>query len=115
MDIKTTTTVGAVLLVLSLGMVGSSAVAQETPFDATHPRRAQVNERLERQNARIEHKVATGKMSKAKAAKLHQEDRQIRAEEKAMASQNGGHITKQEQKALNQQENKVSKQIERSH
>lgn len=28
-----------------------------------------------------------------------------------MASQNGGHITKQEQKPLNQQENQVSKQI----
>ncbi len=28
-----------------------------------------------------------------------------------MASQNGGHITKQEQKTLNQQENGVSKQI----
>jgi hypothetical protein len=28
-----------------------------------------------------------------------------------MASQNGGHITKSEQKVLNQQENQVSKQI----
>lgn len=28
-----------------------------------------------------------------------------------MASQNGGHITKAEQKALNQEENKVSKEI----
>jgi len=28
-----------------------------------------------------------------------------------MASQNGGHITKLEQRALNQQENRVSKQI----
>jgi hypothetical protein len=28
-----------------------------------------------------------------------------------MASQHGGHITKQEQRTLNQQENKVSRQI----
>jgi hypothetical protein len=28
-----------------------------------------------------------------------------------MAAQNGGHITKQEQRTLNQQENKVSRQI----
>ena len=28
-----------------------------------------------------------------------------------MASQNGGHITKQEQRTLNQQENAVSRQI----
>ena len=30
-----------------------------------------------------------------------------------MASQNGGHITKQEQRTLNQQENKVSNQIQK--
>ena len=50
-------------------------------------------------------------MSKAEAKKLHKEDHQIRKEEKSMASQNGGHITKLEQKTLNQQENSVSKQI----
>ena len=76
-----------------------------------HPRRAQVNRRLERQNDRIHDKVADGQMSKQEAAKLHHEDHQIRKEERIMASQNHGHITKQEQKTLNQQENKVSKQI----
>jgi hypothetical protein len=52
-----------------------------------------------------------GEITKAQAQKLHKEDRQIRGEERAMASQNGGHITKQEQKTLNQQENAVSRQI----
>lgn len=50
-------------------------------------------------------------MTKAQAAKLHKEDRQFRKEERAMASQNGGHITKREQKPLNQQENQVSREI----
>ena len=50
-------------------------------------------------------------MSKAKAARLQREDRKIRREERAMASMNGGHITKREQAVLNQQENAVSKQI----
>ena len=45
------------------------------------------------------------------AAALHKDDRQIRKEERLMASQNGSHITKQEQKTLNQQENAVSTQI----
>lgn len=76
-----------------------------------HPRRAQVNRRLENQHDRIHDKVADGQMSKREAAKLLKEDRQIRKEEKIMASQNNGHITKQEQKTLNQQENKVSNQI----
>jgi len=50
-------------------------------------------------------------MSKEDAAKLHKEDRNIRKEERMMASQNGGHITNQEKKTLNQQENAVSKEI----
>src|ERR1035441_7347972 len=47
-------------------------------------------------------------ITKAQAAKLHHQDHQIRKEERIMASQNGGHITKQEQRTLNQQENAVS-------
>jgi|HubBroStandDraft_6_1064221.scaffolds.fasta_scaffold1811904_1 hypothetical protein len=76
-----------------------------------HPRRKEVNHRLENQNDRIHDKVADGKMSKKEAGKLHREVHQIRQEERDMASQNHGHITKQEQKTLNQQENHVSKQI----
>jgi hypothetical protein len=83
----------------------------ETKWEKNHPRRDQVNDRLEQQNRRIKTEVAEGEMSKAKAAKLHTEDRQIRQEERDMAAQNGGHITKAEQKVLNQQENQVSRQI----
>jgi hypothetical protein len=70
-----------------------------------------VNKRLGNQNQRINKEVKTGQINKAQAATLHKDDRQIRKEERTMASQNGGHITKQEQKTLNQQENAVSKQI----
>ena len=98
------------LLSISLAGVASSALA-ETQWEKNHPRRDQVHDRLANQNKRIKNEVAEGEMSKAKAAKLHKEDRQIRREERLMASQNGGHITKQEQKTLNQQENAVSKQI----
>jgi hypothetical protein len=70
-----------------------------------------VNQRLNNQDKRINKEVKEGEITKAQAAKLHKEDRQIRKEERLMASQNGGHITKQEQKTLNRQENAVSKQI----
>ena len=89
----------------------SGAVAQETQWDKDHPRRDQVNSRLANQNARIHNEVKDGQISKGQAAQLHSEDHSIRTEERAMASQNGGHITKTEQRALNQQENGVSKQI----
>ena len=60
---------------------------------------------------RIKTEVKEGDLTKSQAASLHKDDRQIRQEERLMASQNGGHITKQEQKTLNQQENAVSRQI----
>jgi hypothetical protein len=102
--------VTVLLMSISLAGVATSALA-ETKWERNHPRRDQVNDRLANQNKRIKTEVAEGEMSKAKAAKLHQEDRQIRREERLMASQNNGHITKQEQKTLNQQENAVSRQI----
>ena len=101
-------TVAAVTM--SLTGLATTALA-ETQWQKNHPRRTEVNARLANQNKRIHQEVKEGEMSKAQAAKLHKEDRQIRKEERMMASQNGGHITKSEQKVLNQQENQVSKQI----
>ena len=97
---------------LSLAGLTGTALA-DTAWQKNHPRREQVNNRLANQNKRIHQEVKQGELSKAQAAKLHQDDRQIRKEERLMASQNGGHITKSEQKALNQQENNVSRQIPR--
>ena len=83
----------------------------DTQWQKDHPRREQVNNRLANQNKRIKQERREGEISKAQAQKLHAEDRGIRREERTMARTNGGHITKTEQKALNQQENQVSKQI----
>lgn len=93
----------------TLALAGNAMA--ETPWQKDHPRRTEVNARLSLQNARIHNKVANGTMTKAQAAALHQDDRQIRWEERDMASQNGSHITKQEQRTLNQQENQLSKDI----
>lgn len=92
-----------------LGAAGS-ALAQ-TQWQKDHPRRAEVNKRLANQNRRIHKEVKEGDLTRTQAAALHKDDRQIRKQERAMASKNGGHITKQEQKTLNQQETAVSKQI----
>ena len=54
---------------------------------------------------------ATAGITKAQGAALHKNDRQIRQEERSMASQNGSHITKSEQRTLNQQENANSRKI----
>jgi hypothetical protein len=103
----------AVLIVTTLVIATSASVcsARDTRWQAHHSRREEVNNRLNRQSVRIHKEVKEGDLSKAQAASLHKDDRQIRQEERDMASQNGGHLTSQEKKTLNQQENKVSSQI----
>jgi hypothetical protein len=103
------------LIAAAFATASCAAVAQAAGADAnwnkTHPRRAEVNGRLANQNRRINNEVRQGEITKGQAAQLHRQDRQIRKEERAMASTNGGHITKTEQRALNQQENQVSREI----
>jgi hypothetical protein len=103
----------AILITVLTGFIAataSSAMA-ESKFEKDHPRRDEVNDRLHKQDQRINHEVKEGDMSKQEAHKLHQEDHQVRQEERDMAHQDGGRITKQEQKTLNQQENGISKEI----
>jgi len=104
---KVSTVVAAA--VIAWAAAGSAFAADQ--WQKSHPRRAEVNQRLKNQDARIHREVKEGEMTKGQAAKLHKDDHQIRQEERLMASQNGGHITKQEQRTLNQQENSVSRQI----
>lgn len=95
----------------AIGIAGT-AVA-DTPWQKAHPRREQVNNRLNRQNHRINNEYKEGEITKQQAHQLHRQDHQIRQEERDMASQNNSHITKLEQHALNQQENEVSHDIGR--
>ena len=101
----------ASFLALGLLTAAPAMLAVETQWQKDHPRRTQVNGRLKNQNQRTNQGVKNGKLTPQQAGQLHHEDGQIRQEERDMASQNGGHITKQEQRTLNQQENQVSKQI----
>lgn len=113
MSTRSITSLSIATLIASLAAAAIPVAAADGAFAAAHPRREQVNERLARQNNRIKTEVAEGDLTNAQAYKLHVQDRKIRREERLMASQNGGHITKLEQRTLNQQENAISKQIGR--
>ncbi len=97
-------------MLISLAALAGTASA-ETAWQKHHPRRTQVNHRLANQNRRIHQDVKNGTLSKAQAGQLHRNDHQVRQEERDMAGQNGGHITKPEQRVLNGQENKLSGDI----
>src|SRR5215813_7345609 len=90
----------AIALVVSTVFIAGAATSAlaETAWEKNHPRRDQVNDRLAKQNRRINKELKEGEITKTQTDKLHKEDRQIRQEERDMASQHGGHITKQEQR-----------------
>ena len=102
-----------ILSTVLIALLGFSTVsyAGAGTWRKTHPRRTEVNTRLKNQNKRINKEVKEGEMSDKKADKLKSNDMKIRQEERDMASQDKGHITKQEQKTLNQQLNANSKKI----
>ncbi len=108
LDLKTKIAIAA------LGLISSGALtanASAATWAQAHPRRAEVNQRLGNQNARIAIGRADGQLSRGQARALHAEDHTMRREERFDARLNGGHITRAEKRALNQQENAVSRQI----
>jgi hypothetical protein len=96
---------------LSFGTIASASA--DTIWQTNHPRREEVNNRLNNQNRRINHERAEGEISANQARTMHNEDRMVRTQERFDARFNDGHITKVEQRALNQDENGISRQIGR--
>ena len=92
-----------------IAMLGATAV----PAFAygSHPRRLEVNGRLYNQNRRINQGVKDGQLTRQEAHTLRSNDRGIYREEGQMAKLDGGHITKADQRSLNQQETANSKDI----
>jgi Skp family chaperone for outer membrane proteins len=90
---------------------GNPTGAPGSRFATEHPRRNQVNKRVDNQRARINEGVKNGELSKGQARQLRANDRAIKAQEHAEVKANGGHLTKAEQRQLNQEENANSKLI----
>lgn len=101
----------AIILAALIALPAMGSTAQAQTWAHNHPRRAEVNTRLDRQNARIHQGVVDGQLSHAQARQLHADDRSIRAEERADAAVNDGHITRGEQRQINAQENANSTAI----
>ncbi len=103
--------VAAVASLAALLLSSATAASAGPRWDARHPRRDQVNDRLEYQNRRITNQLKAGDLTHRQAANLRANDRGIRAEERQMARLDGGHLTKADQRVLNAQENVNSRRI----
>ena len=92
-------------------IAGITGARADTPWQKTHPWREQVNNRLQRQNARIHRQVAEGELTHARAQRLQAKDRNVRMQERRMAAQHGGHLTKRDRRVLNRRENHISRHV----
>jgi hypothetical protein len=108
---KRTKTVASILTALTLSTFMFAGIGHADQWQNRHPRRAEVNHRLGRQNRRINQGLRHGQLNAGEAAQLHSEDQQIRGQEREDASLNNGHITHGEQRQINHEENAESRQI----
>jgi hypothetical protein len=96
---------------MAVALAGVSSASATTRWQAHHPRRTEVNRRLDRQNHRIGAERRDGQLTVAQARDLRAQDRGIRGQERFDASHDNSHITKAEQRRLNHEENGVSHEI----
>jgi hypothetical protein len=109
------------LLTLAVGglMLAGSASAQTSTtsgagpgvVDPGHPRVNQVNKREGSQQQRIGNGVKRGKLSAQQTSNLEKREASVQNREKKDMAAHNGHLTKAEQKGINQQQNRISKSI----
>lgn len=93
--------------ILALSMFATPALA-----DRWHGERAaEVNARRGNQERRINEGVREGTITHREARHLRGEERAIHAQEHRMERRDGGRLTAHDQRVLNREENRVSRQI----
>ena len=104
-----------VALAVGLAVTGASlgTAAADTLWQRRHPWREQVNHRLADLNRRVTAERREGELAPGQARLLRREDRAIRRQERFMAGFHGSHLTGAEHRALNQEENGLSRRIGR--
>ena len=111
------------LLVLAVGgLISVGAAAAQTQdsntsgagpgvVDPNHPRINEVNAREQNQQDRIANGERNGTMTPGQAAHVEHQEQHIENQEKADIAAHDGHLTKGEQRQLNKEQNRTSKQI----
>ena len=101
--------IAAVGLTMAAGAAG--AASADTPWQAHHPRREEVNQRLGNLNHSIRQERREGDINGWQAHRLHARVHMIRRQERFYARHDGGHLTRGEQARLNHEETGVHHHI----
>ena len=96
---KLSTITLAIMLAASALLVAQSATAQT------------INQRKENQQDRIANGVQHGTLTAGETARLEHQEAGINHEERGMRAQDNGHLTAQDRKTINHQQNVESRRI----
>jgi hypothetical protein len=96
-------------LVATLALTPAAIFAQAT----TATTATTINQRKENQQDRIAQGVKSGQLTAGETSHLEHQEAGINKEEKGMRAQDNGHLTSQDRKTLNKQQNTESKRIYR--
>lgn len=91
----------------------NAAEAKPGVFDPNHPRVNEVNGREENQQQRIAQGDAAGTLTAGQNARLEHQENRIQSQETTDMDKHDGHLTKQEQRQLNREQNHESRRIYR--
>ena len=104
-----TLAIAAAGLTLAVGAAG--AASAETPWQAHHPHRVEVNHRLVNINHQIRHERREGELTAAQARRMHERDFAIRMQERRFAHFHNTHLSRHEQARLNHEETRLHRHV----
>ena len=98
-------------IALCAGLATVEGASADTYWQACHPGREQLNDRLTYQNMRIRDEYRDGEIGWRRAQYLHREDRFIRGRERFDSRFHDSHLSPAQYRTLNYEENGVNRQI----
>lgn len=96
---------------VSMSLASPAFADPSATWDANHPRRAEVNGRLNNQNARINQGVGSGSLTYGEYHRLDGSADRIQFQRNRDLRANGGSLTPAEYRNLNREENNLSDRI----
>ena len=99
-------------LIASLTLAPAAIFAQATPTPGQHD--YDINQRKVDQQDRIAQGVKSGQLTAGETSRLERQEAGINKEERGMRAQDNGHLTSQDRKVINHQQNVESRRIYRT-
>ena len=101
------------IIIGAIATLGAAGAASANPWQMHHPRRVEVNHRLNHIDHRIAVERREGELTRGEARDLRREGAGLRGQERFDARHDRSHLTRAEYRRLNREEDHLSRQVGR--